>query len=233
MLIDLHAHTKGISWCCKEEAEEIIKTAVSCGYDGLAISNHYADFYYNDENYDDWIEKYIAEWSLCEELGKKYNIKIFKAIEVTMCYDDRVHILIYGADDEFLRKHPKLCRNSLSELFTICNENDCALIQAHPFRNGSTIQDVNFLHGLEINCHPAYLESRADEILRKAEENGLAVTVGCDYHADSYRPCGGTYIPNEIKADKELASYILTSKEFELKIHEPNTEKPYEKVYKR
>ncbi len=221
MLIDLHAHTKGISHCCRIYAEDVIKSAVQNGFDGLAIANHYVSSYYTDDTYGEWIEKYIAEWNLCQRLGEENGVKIFNAVEVTVEYDPRVHILIYGADKDFLRDNPKLCERTLPELFKICEDNGYALVQAHPFRGGTTFQDKNYLHGIEINCHPKYQNSYAEEILKIAKENGLAVTVGCDYHADTHRPKGGTILPETIKTDRDLAKYILNSKVFELQIEEP------------
>ncbi len=233
MLVDLHSHTKAISHCCKISAENTIIKAKELGFDGLGIANHYVKSYFTDEGYSEWIEKYIAEWNNCEALGKKYSLKIFKAIEVTMEYDYSLHMLIYGADEAFLRNNPLLCDKTLPELYGICKQNGCALVQAHPFRNGSTIQDTSYLDGLEINCHPKYGNSYYKRIMLEARLNGLAVTVGCDYHADSARALGGSYLPDSIETDRDLADYILTSKAFNLKIHEPKDGEIFEVTYER
>ncbi len=225
MLVDLHAHTKGISPCCRADAENVIKTARQHGLDGLAIANHYVSTYFMPDSYDGWIEKYIAEWELCQKLGEKYSVKIFNAIEVTMDSSPNIHMLIYGASSAFLRNNPMLCEKSLAELFSICQANGCCLIQAHPFRNGATVQDTSLLHGLEINCHPKYKNSYADDVLSIAKKHRLAVTVGCDYHADTPRVKAGTFLPDGINDDKALASLLLNASVFELQIQEPLTDK--------
>ncbi len=233
MLIDLHAHTSAISHCCLINAEEAIKLARECGFGGLAIANHYTNAYFTDETYDEWIERYISEWQNCEKLGKEYGVKIFKAVEVTMEHEPRLHMLIYGADEAFLRSNPLLCQKSLPQLYEICKNNDCSLVQAHPFRNGATIQNTDFLDGIEINCHPLYKNSFAGEILKIAKEKGIAITVGCDYHADTYRSLGGSILPDSIITDRDLANYIISSKQFELQVHEPSNDEIYKITYIR
>ncbi len=233
MFVDLHAHTRGISTCCRIYAEDVIKTAVDNGFDGLAIANHYASSYFSDETYGEWIEKYITEWNLCQSLGEENGIKIFKAVEVTADYDPKIHLLIYGADEGFLRKNPRLNEKSLKELFALCESNGCALVQAHPFRGGATIQNTDFLHGLEINCHPKYGNSFSKEILTAAKEKQLAVTVGCDYHADTHRTKGGVVLPESVNTDRDLADYILNSVEFNLQIEEPANGEIYKTLYLR
>ncbi len=233
MLIDMHGHTAGISRCCRIDAREGIRQAVEAGFDGMVITNHYEAWYYTEESYDGWIESYIAEWELCRELGREYGFRIFCGIEVSLAVVPNLHLLIYGADADFLRKYPHLCRRSLQELSQIVRENGCALIQAHPFRHGVGIQDTDLLDGVEINCHPKYDGGHAQQILAAAGEKRLVVTVGCDYHADSARPAGGSIIPEQIRTDRELAQYLLSSGEFSLQIHDPVDTAPYTRIYRR
>ncbi len=233
MLIDLHAHTKGVSHCCRIEAEDNIILAREVGFDGLAITNHYVSTYYDNSTYDEWIEKYIAEWELCRRLGEKHGLRIFCGVEVTMDYDPRLHMLIYGTDAEFLRKYPHLGSRPLSELHGICREAGCPLIQAHPYRGGTTVQDVRYLDGVEVNCHPLYKNSFREDVIAVAKQNGLALTSGCDYHKDTYRATGGSLLPDSIVTDRDLADYILTSRRFSLRVHEPLDGEIYNVEYER
>ncbi len=233
MLIDLHAHTSGISKCCKISAEENIRLAKRLGFDGLAITNHYTSQYFDSKTYGDWIENYINEWQFCVKLGKKYGLRIFCGIEVTMNEDDRLHMLIYGADSDFLLNNPCLCDMSLPQLYGVCRKNSCALVQAHPFRNGTAVQDTGYLDGIEINCHPLYKNSFYEEILKIAGDTGLAVTAGCDYHADSYRAYGGTFLPDTLTTDSDLAEYIVSANRFEFQIHDPTDRKIFRIEYSR
>ena len=40
-----------------------------------------------------------------------------------------------------------------------CKNNGFLLYQAHPYRNGATPQNPEYLYGVEINCHPLYKTS--------------------------------------------------------------------------
>ncbi len=229
MLADLHVHTKKISKCCQISARANIKLAKKKGFDALAITNHYTYPYFRNDKtksfdkkkYDRWIEAYIKEWNKCRKLGKRYGVHIFCGVEVTLRSDPKLHMLIYGADEAFLRGNPLLCNMSLPELYQLCRDNGCALVQAHPFRSGATVQDTAFLDGVEVNCHPLYEDSFYSDVIKIAKQHGLAVVAGCDYHADTYRAEGGTFLPVHVKSDRELAKYILTADKFTLQIHDP------------
>ncbi len=234
MLIDMHAHTGAISRCCQRTAEQIIQEAKDSGFDGLVITNHYQRSYYSIETYNDWIELYIQEINYCKNLGKKQGIKIFGGIEVTMEYDPRVHLLIYGADDKFIRRNRNLPDMTQKALYNVCHNNGCVLVNAHPFRNGCTIQDINYIDGLELNFHrhPAYFGScRVEDVSKKACENGLIITAGCDYHGDTEHPCGGMYIPESVSTEKKLAEYLLSSKSFDILVDDPDSGEQYRKMF--
>ncbi len=223
MLVDLHAHTSAISPCCQRTAEEVFAEAKEKGIDGLVVSNHYDSGYFDEGTYHGWIERYIEEVERCKKVARSLNMKCFFGVEVTMEYDKRLHLLIYGADGEFLRKNPYLSKMSQRQLFEACNAWGAALVQAHPFRYDVGIRDTRYLHGVEINCHPLYGDSHAGEVLAAAGEKNLAVTVGCDYHGDTYRPSAGSVLPDELDTDGALAAFIRAQKVFPFQIHEPKT----------
>ncbi len=41
MLLELHAHTSGISTCCRAPAPDIVAVAKDIGLDGIVLTNHY------------------------------------------------------------------------------------------------------------------------------------------------------------------------------------------------
>ncbi len=233
MLIDPHAHTRGISHCCRAEAEEVLETAKAHGFDGLVLTNHYTENYYTDETYHEWIERYIEEWHRVCALAEQKGLRAFFGIEVTQEYEPRLHMLVYGCDEDFLRTNQRLCELSLEELSAVCHAHGCALVQAHPFRNGATVQDTAYLDGLEINCHPKYGSTHASEVELEAKKAGLALICGCDYHADTYRAHGGTLVPDGIKTGRELAQYLLHADRFTLQVHEVSDGAIYTKEYTR
>lgn len=224
MLIDLHAHSSGISKCCRIDAPEVLRRAKEVGLDGIVLTNHYQKSYVTDGDVAGFVKSYIDEYHYAKACGEQAGCRVFFGIEVTAERYPNVHLLIYGVDEAFLKTYPTLYDYSLEELYRIVQENDGTLIQAHPFRNGTHVLDVQCLDGIEINCHPLYKVSHSEELTRIAKESGLILTCGGDFHADTYRPHCGTYLPEDIADEPALGAYLRTTDRIELRIHEPNAE---------
>lgn len=222
MLIDLHGHTSGISRCCKLAAPDILRAAQEVGLDGIVLTNHYQESYLEGGSFDAFADKYIREYYETKEWGEKLGCKVFLGAEVTMNFWPSVHLLVYGADEDFLRHNPCLYRYSQKELYTLVRENGCALVQGHPYRNGCTVLDTDYLDGVEVNCHPLYDGSHEQELYAIAQQAGIMLTCGGDYHGDSYRPHCGTYLPDWVQDEHDLARFILTADHVRLHIQEVN-----------
>lgn len=228
MLIDLHAHTSGISTCCRYPAAKILESAYELGIDGIVLANHYQKSYIN-EDVNNFVDKYIEEFYYTQKLGEQLGIKVLWGIEVSMELHPYVHMLIYGVGTDYLKANPLAFDYTQQELYASVKDHNGVLIQAHPFRNGTTVLDMDFLDGIEINCHPLYNNSYSKEILKIATENGLAVTCGGDYHGDTYHPICGMYLPDDVTDGCKLGEYIENAKKVSLHIHEPNTT-TYQKI---
>lgn len=233
MLVDLHAHTSGISRCCGIAADEVMRTARKAGIDGLVITNHYDKSYIENDDAEGFAERYIEECFYAEECGKREGVKVYRGIELSVALYPHVHILIYGADDDFIRRNPRMFDFTQKELYESVKENGGTVIQAHPFRNGTTVLDTDYLDGIEINCHPLYKNSYSEEILGIAAKNCLAVTCGGDYHADTYRPKCGVYLPEGVETGFELGEYIVKADTMRMCVHEPNEDMPKDVIYRR
>ncbi len=239
MLIDLHSHTNGISSCCAENYKVIIDVAKSVGLDGIVLTNHYQRWYIQNPSYkhgfftsEEFAKLYVEEYQKTKRYGDEQGVKVFFGVELTPDYDTRVHLLIYGITPQFLLKYNDLYKYSLRELYSLVKENGFALVQAHPFRNGTTVQDTNCLDGLEINCHPKYQTSYADTLVKIAQDNKLALICGADFHHDTYRPVCGTFIPDTVTSDEDLKNFILTTDSITLRVHEVDAPTYYDKTYK-
>jgi histidinol phosphatase-like PHP family hydrolase len=54
MLIDMHAHSSGISTCCQIPYDKVIDTAKENGMDGIVLTNHYQknpNYYLNHQTH--------------------------------------------------------------------------------------------------------------------------------------------------------------------------------------
>lgn len=227
MLFDMHAHTKGISKCCRVDAEEIIKRARAAGIEGIILTNHYTENYVTDGDYEAFARRYVEEFHKARRYGEEMGVEVIFGIELTMEFEPAVHLLIYGVPEEFIIKNPTVFNLTQKELYSLVRENGGALVQAHPYRNNTDrLLDTDYLDGIEISCHPLYEGTHISKLSPIAYNAGLILTVGGDYHADTRRPFCGMYIDKDI-AKYRLAEYIRTAKSVELRINEVDTEDTY------
>ncbi len=233
MLIDLHAHTSGISHCCRIAYPEVLEEAKNAGLDGIVLTNHYTRQYLKDRTAEAFVEDYIQEYERTKAHGERVGCRVFFGLEVTMEWATNVHMLIYGMEPESLRKTPFLFDLPLEELYRTVKEAGGALVQAHPFRNESTVMNTDYLDGVEINCHPLYGSTYSEELLAIAKEAGITVTCGGDYHADTYRPRCGMYLPEELQTSRDVAEYLLTAEEVKLHVQQINVPIPEEITFLR
>lgn len=224
MLIDLHAHTKRISKCCKADIETVINESLCKGINGVVLTNHFQKSYFSNASEEEFVKAYIQEYYDMKSIAEKRDFSCFFGIEVTMEKYPKVHMLIYGVEPSFLEFNKGIYDLTQSELFALVKKNDGILIQAHPFRNGTTVLDPEFLDGVEVNCHPLYKKSYCTELIDFAAQKSLCVTCGGDFHADTYRPKCGMYIPNNITTVHDLSKYIKNKKDIMLCVHEPHGE---------
>lgn len=227
ILMDLHAHSSGISTCCLICGKIGVDAALEAGVGGFALTNHYADGYVacgKYASYEALAKAYVEEFHRVRDYGAKKGFPVLFGVEVTAEWDDRIHLLIYGVDEAFILSHPKICLYSLEEIYEAVHEWGGILIQAHPYRIEPRLQDLRFLDGVEISCHPhvRYGGSFAAEMEAIACENGKLLTCGGDYHGDaSYRPQCGVYLPEEVTDGLTLKEYLCSAPQVTLCVHEP------------
>lgn len=238
VLIDCHAHTSGISTCCKKTPEEVIIATKNVGIDGLILTNHYTAFYVNNKAiYPDvktMARCYMEEYRYTKEIGERYGIKVFFGIEVSMELYEYVHLLVYGVGEDFLKKHMEMYLYTQEELYRAVHEAGGVLVQAHPLRKGKNVLiDPKFLDGVEISSHIYYDGTHYDELSEFAKENGIILTSGGDYHGDTPRSFCGMYIPSSIENEKQFAEYLHTTDSVHLRMQESAETESYEKIFVR
>ena len=211
MLIDTHVHSSGISPCSRRNPQQLIAEYLADKTDGLVLANHCLREFTDGIGYKAWCEAYVEEYRKVKYLGDKYGVRVFFGIEVTPDWQPCVHLLIYGITPDELLNSPELYGLSLEELYNYCEENGFLLYQAHPYRSGMVPQNPKYIHGYEINCHPGHGPTMRDEVTADAKGSNLRIICGSDFHGDNYKPKCGTYIPDSIKTEKELAEYLRTN----------------------
>ena len=233
MLIDFHAHSSGISRCCKIDGENMLLVAKSKGIDGVVLTNHY------DKNYvtidaAELAKRYIKEFLLVKSYEVKYNIKVFFGIEVTLARHNNAHMLIYGVDCNFLLKYPDIFYYEQKELYKLVKEHGGILVQAHPLRGGKNVLlDFDYLDGVEINCHPLYDGSHIKFLSKIAKENNFILTCGGDFHNDTHRAKCGVYLDDSLTEMEDIVLYLTTSKVIKMFIQEPDSMEGFEYLYEK
>lgn len=224
MLIDMHAHTSGISRCCHADAGEVMIAANSAGIGGLILCNHYQKEYVEGSDAAAFARRYVDEYIYAEKQAAAAGVKLFFGVEVTAKLHGNAHILLYGLTPDFVLRHPAVYEYPLERMRALANAEGGLAVQAHPFRGGGHVLNTAHLDGIEVNCHPLYDDTHCEEILDIADREGLLVTCGGDYHADTYRAICGTYFPDDARDNPGIVDYLKKTDTIRLHVHELRTE---------
>ena len=216
MLIDLHAHS-ALSKCCKIDGKDNLLVAKENGIDGFVLTNHYDRSYLINDDKIEYANRYINEYYYVKKWADELGMKAYFGVEVTMAKHNNVHILLYGVEPEFLLDYPDLYDYEIKDLYELAHNNNAILVQAHPFRgNKNVLLDLNYLDGIEANCHTIKEGPHLDLVSKIAIEYNKILTCGGDFHNDSPRAKCGVYLPDDISDIKDIVFYLKSTNEIKL-----------------
>lgn len=109
MLIDLHTHTRPLSWDSYLTPDDLVERSKQAGLDGICLSEH--DYLWDPEE--------------VQALGRRHSFVVLPAIEINT---DDGHILVYGIDKYVYGMHRS------HELARHVREANGAMVAAHPYR---------------------------------------------------------------------------------------------------
>ena len=223
-LYDMHVHTRGVSKCSRLSPEELCEAIKAEGSDGFILTNHYSA-YMVDRAFEDWLHKYEDEYYRTKEIAASYRLRTLFGMEVTVAGKD---YLLYGVKPSCLYESDgPLYEYTLRELGDFAHERGAVLIHAHPYRFDGTPSDPALLDGVEINCHPLYLDNAKHKVWDFAEKNRLLVTCGSDYHGDVYKAHCGVYLPDDLTDEEALGAYLRSTQPL-LLIHDIDVQRSYD-----
>lgn len=214
MKIDTHVHSSGISKCSRISYEGITEEKLKAGYNGVVLMNHCQPWYYEPENFAEWIESFIAEFQNAYKYGKERGFTFFLGIEVSIKDPRWTDFLLFGVTEEFLRNAPDLCRINQQELYEYCQKYGVLMVQAHPQRETFEFLDPKYMDGVEVNCQPRDIFTRKT-VEEFAKKHNLLITVGTDYHIPYDGDIGGIVIPDNIENSVELCNYLKQTNQIE------------------
>jgi predicted metal-dependent phosphoesterase TrpH len=162
MLIDLHTHTRPLSWDSILDPDDLIERSKQAGLDGICLSEH--DYFWDPEK--------------VRELAKRHSYLVLPAIEINT---EDGHMLCYGLEKYVYGMHRAV------ELAGYVNLSNGAMIAAHPYRRKMPWQvkdDQEYEEALVRAARtPAYTHCAALERLNgrgSVKENTFSARL-CDY----------------------------------------------------
>lgn len=177
MLIDLHTHTRPLSWDSYLSPDDLVERSKQAGLDGICLSEH----------------DYLWDPAEVIALGKRHGYLVLPAIEINT---DDGHILVYGIDKYVYGMHRS------GELAKHVNAASGAMVAAHPYRRQMPwyMDDERDYHDALVRAskNPAYQHCVALEKLNgrgTVKENAFSAalcnfmdmpgTAGTDSHSRS------------------------------------------------
>lgn len=188
---DLHIHTVETSSCSHMHARDIVEHYHAAGYQGIAITDHFYDGFFQSlpEFGRDWTacaDHFLRGYRLARERGAELGMDVLLGIEMRFTENWR-DILIFGLDDAFLYRNPYCYEMGLERFFGAFKD-EVLLIAAHPYRKDMATGHQHevlpqFLHGVEVfNCNVRQVncDHQALKLCRAHPE--LIRVIGSDAH---------------------------------------------------
>lgn len=211
--LETHLHVAGTSPCAQTEEKFIAEIYKKEGYNGIVYTSHYNSFlcgYYGFKNFGGYNDNFLRHFETLKKECSAFGIDVFFGMEFmpdeTSYYEPtpmNAEFLIFGATEEILKDGETLLKKGVKYTKDYCSERDFLFGQAHPFRDMITYRHPEFLDCAEaINGNPRQ-QSHNDKARVYAEQNGLILTAGSDFHEP--QDClAGVYLESEVKTGREL-----------------------------
>jgi len=202
----MHVHTSEVSPCGKVNASELVKLYKEAGYDGIVITDHYFDRYFDSLGWLSWEEKtdiYLSGYRKASEEGQRIGLEVIWGIELRFLENENDY-LVYGLDETFLKNYKELYKLDLKNFRKLTCGMDILIYQAHPFRPWIVPVDPALLDGVEVfNGNPRH-DNMNHKALSFAKKHNLKMISGSDFHRTDDVGRGGIIIPRKVKTSAEL-----------------------------
>lgn len=200
-LYETHMHTGEGSQCGQIPGAQMADAYKAAGYDGIIITDHhYGGNTRPDRSlpWEEWCEQFFAGYRNAKARGDEIGLKVFCGWESGF---HGTEFLVYGLNEEWMKRHPELKTASIEEQYRIVHEGGGIVIHAHPFRQRTYIPEIRlfpeYVDGVEgINAkHPhtalsgGYgVDDKSEDDLANprafeyANKHNLPTTAGSDMH---------------------------------------------------
>ena len=150
--LDTHVHTAETSNCGNVAAEELVHLYKGAGYDGIVITDHYYNWYFQSLQTDTWEDKintFLLGYNNALKTGNQVDLTVLLGMEIRFTENPNDY-LVYGIDESFLLKNPELYLYTIKEFKQLAEKNELLIYQAHPFRPNLIPMPAEMLDGYEV-----------------------------------------------------------------------------------
>lgn len=183
---ELHAHTKPVSACSEIIPERLIELYKQKQVDAVCITNHFYSGYFKNGTKEEKIKEYVAEFEHTRKLGEKNGINVILGIEIRFTENINDY-LVYGIGERELEYAYEFLDKGIDEFYKAFKNDNNVILQAHPFRDGMELANINSIDGIEVfNMHP-HQNSRVSFAAAYAAANNFLVSGGTDFHHENHQ----------------------------------------------
>ena len=216
--LEAHLHTAEVSTCAKDKAADIVAACHEKEYGAIVVTDHYipgkdhglpGEFKTLEER-----RRFLTGYHNAKKAAKAYGMVVLPGMEFRL-ERGMEDFLVYGMEEQDFDELPgDMYRYSLKEFHAYCSEHGWLVYQAHPFREGLTVQDPTCLDGIEVyNGNPNNLRkdtNHNDLAVSFARKHDLLAVVGTDVHRTG--DVGGSclYVPEDLLTPRGLVKYLKT-----------------------
>lgn len=185
-LFEMHFHTSETSPCGRVPAGEGTRAYGKKGYDGIVVTDHYFDGYFEqilpEMPWPEKVEHWLQGYRRAKAAGETCGLTVLLGMELRFSGSNNDY-LVYGITEEFLRDYPRLYEMNPVSFSALARERGLWWAQAHPFRPWvSPCKEPRLLDGAEVyNGNPGQ-DNHNDRALAWAKKNGLSGIAGSDFH---------------------------------------------------
>jgi len=215
---DTHVHTSETSPCGCVSAVELVHLYKDAGFQGIVITDHYFDGFFESLRGMSWEEKvdnYLKGYKIALNEGKKIGLNVILGMEIRFGSSPNDY-LVYGIDEEFLKEYPELYNLDLSRFRELISDKGILIYQAHPFRPYIVPADPKLLDGVEVhNGNPRH-NSHNEKALEFARKYCLKESSGSDFHQYEDLGRGGIIITEPVSSSEAFVRILYENKVVDL-----------------
>lgn len=209
---DLHIHTSNVSRCAHTPAKELVRAYKALDFQGIVITDHFGDPSYlngyGDIPWEDKVDIFLQGYKEAKEEGDKIGLDVFLGVELRLI--PKIEFLIYGMDEDFLKKNEGLQNLTPKELYDLIRRNDLVMYQSHPYRKGVEQAPMEYMDGIEV-INGGQPEDVNEKAYAVAKQHGLSMIAGSDNHRCGEDKCG-IFTETTIKDSKDLVRVLKEGK---------------------